>query len=99
MLTKPDSIVQSLTHALIKLLPGVSTAAITSGRAIPALSALYLFWTFGASGAISAAGQAMGREEGFDNDHPRKHVGQLDGLPLRLRSAHYALMENFPGEN
>ena len=39
----------------------------------------------------------MGREEGFDNDHPRKHVGQLEGLPLRLRSAHYALMENFPG--
>jgi hypothetical protein len=75
------------------------TAAITSGRAIPALSALYLFWTFGASGALSAAGQAMGRAEGFDNDHPRKHVGQLDGLPLRLRSAHYALMENFPGKN
>jgi len=94
--TKPDSIIQSLTHALVKLLPGVSTAAITSGRAIPALSALYLFWTFGASGAISAAGQAMGRAEGFDNEHPRKHVGQLDGLPLRLRSAHYALMENFP---
>jgi len=40
----------------------------------------------------------MGREEGLDNDHPRKHVGELDGLPLRLRSAHYALMENFPGE-
>jgi len=94
--TKPDSIVQSLTHALIKLLPGVGPAAITSGRAIPALSALYLFWTFGASGALSAAGQAMGREDGLDNEHPRKHVGQLDGLPLRLRSAHYALMENFP---
>ncbi|KAF2825754.1 hypothetical protein CC86DRAFT_324356 [Ophiobolus disseminans] len=96
-LTKQDSIIQSLTHALIKVLPGVNAAAITSGRAIPALSALYLFWTFGASGAISAAGQAMGREEGFDNDHPRKHVHSLDGLPLRLRSAHYALMENFPG--
>lgn len=95
-LTKPDSIVQSLTHALVKLLPGVSAAAITSGRAIPALSALYLFWTFGASGALSAAGQAMGREEGLDNDHPRKHIGQLEGLPLRLRSAHYALLENFP---
>lgn len=108
---------QSLTHALIKLLPGVGastrlhyrpaptdtltiqTTSITSGRAIPALSALYLFWTFGASGAISAAGQAMGRAEGLDNDHPRKHVGKLDGLPLRLRSAHYALMENFPGKH
>ncbi|CAO2648285.1 Nn.00g075520.m01.CDS01 [Neocucurbitaria sp. VM-36] len=96
-LTKPDSITQSLTHALIKLIPSIGATSITSGRAIPALSALYLFWTFGASGAASAAGQAMGREEGFDNDHPRKHVTALDGLPLRLRSAHYALMENFPG--
>ncbi|KAF2026864.1 hypothetical protein EK21DRAFT_91992 [Setomelanomma holmii] len=96
-LTKPDSIIQSLTHALIKVLPGVGTTAITSGRAIPALSALYIFWAFGASGAASAAGQAMGREEGLDNEHPRKHIGNLDGLPLRLRSAHYALMENFPG--
>ncbi|KAH7083818.1 hypothetical protein FB567DRAFT_92480 [Paraphoma chrysanthemicola] len=96
-LTKPGSIVQSLTHALIKLLPGVGTTAITSGRAIPALSAFYLFWTFGASGAASAAGQAMGREEGFDMEHPRKHVNSLDGLPLRLRSAHVQLMENFSG--
>ena len=96
-LTKPNSIVQSLTHALIKVLPGVGVSSITSGRAIPALSALYLFWTFGASGAASAAGQAMAREEGLDNDHPRKHINSLDGLPLRLRSAHYALMENFPG--
>ena len=40
----------------------------------------------------------MGRREGLDNDHPRKHVHQLEGLPLRLRSAHYALMENFPGK-
>ncbi|KAF9693598.1 hypothetical protein EKO04_008114 [Ascochyta lentis] len=95
-LTNPNSICQSLTHALIKLLPGVGVTSITSGRAIPALSALYLFWTFGVSGAASAAGQAMAREEGLDNDHPRKHVGSLEGLPLRLRSAHYALMENFP---
>jgi uncharacterized MAPEG superfamily protein len=41
----------------------------------------------------------MAREEGFDNDHPRKHINNLDGLPLRLRSAHYALLENFPGKN
>jgi len=95
-LTKPDSVMQSLVHALIKLLPGVDAASITGGRAIPALSAIYLFWTFGASGAISAAGQAMGRSEGLDMDYPRKHVHTLEGLPLRLRSAHYALLENFP---
>ncbi|EMD87363.1 hypothetical protein COCC4DRAFT_134215 [Bipolaris maydis ATCC 48331] len=95
-LTAPESICQSLVHAIIKLLPGINTTGITSGRAIPALSTLYLFWTFGASGALSAAGQAMGRREGMDNNHPRKHVHQLEGLPLRLRSAHYALLENFP---
>ncbi|KAL5399660.1 hypothetical protein PMIN03_001913 [Paraphaeosphaeria minitans] len=96
-LTKPDSVLQKLSETLIKLVPGVGISSISSGRAIPALSAIYIFWTFGASGAASAAGQAMGREEGLDNDHPRKHVTKLDGLPLRLRSAHYALMENFPG--
>ncbi len=37
----------------------------------------------------------MAREEGLDNDEPRRHVGSLRGLPLRLRSAHYGLLENF----
>ncbi|CBX97003.1 hypothetical protein IAQ61_008051 [Plenodomus lingam] len=94
-LTKPGSITQSLTHALIKLLPGVGATAITSGRAIPALSALYIFWTFAATGVISAAGQAMGRAEGLDVEHPRAHIQELRGLPLRLHSAHYAVLENF----
>jgi hypothetical protein len=39
----------------------------------------------------------MAREEGLDPIHPRKHIDKLDGLPLRMRSAHYALLENFPG--
>lgn len=39
----------------------------------------------------------MARREGLDNNSPRKHVNALDGLPLRLRSAHYGLMENFAG--
>ncbi|CAF9919354.1 MAG: hypothetical protein GOMPHAMPRED_001757 [Gomphillus americanus] len=95
-LTNADSTVQKLGETLINLIPGVASSSMTSGRAIPALSAIYLFWTFGASGAASAAGQAMAREEGLDNNHPRKHTNNLNGLPLRLRSAHYALMENFP---
>lgn len=37
----------------------------------------------------------MGRKEGLDLSHPRKFVNQLSGLPLRLFSAHYGLMENF----
>lgn len=52
-------------------------------------------WTFGASGALSAAGQAMSREEGLDPLEPRKHLHSMEGLPLRLRSAHYGLLENF----
>jgi len=95
-LTKENSTIQKLGEVLINLIPGVASSSVTSGSAIPALSAIYLFWTFGASGAASAAGQAMARREGLDNDHPRKHVNNLTGLPLRLRSAHYALMENFP---
>ena len=39
----------------------------------------------------------MARAEGLDNDHPRSHIHKLTGLPLRMRSAHYGLVENFPG--
>ena len=38
----------------------------------------------------------MSREEGLDPNHPRKHINNMDGLPLRMRSAHYGLVENFP---
>lgn len=85
-------VLSTLVDGTARFVPGYQSG---SGRTIPALSALYVFWTFGASGAISAAGQAMGREEGLDNNHPRKHIHELDGLPLRMRSAHYGLLENF----
>jgi uncharacterized MAPEG superfamily protein len=39
----------------------------------------------------------MGRAEGLDNFCPRQHIHNLRGLPLKLRSAHYGLMENFAG--
>ncbi|KAJ4415850.1 hypothetical protein N0V82_007110 [Gnomoniopsis sp. IMI 355080] len=93
-ITKADGLLQSLIQGTLKLLiPG----GVAPGRTIPALTALYLFMTFGATGALSAAGQAMARREGLDNNTPRKHVHSLDGLPLRLRSAHYGLLENFAG--
>ncbi|CAN8104828.1 unnamed protein product [Discula destructiva] len=92
-ITKADSTVQALIHGVLRLIPG----GVAPGRAIPALTALYVFMTFGASGALSAAGQAMSRREGLDNNSPRKHINSLDGLPLRLRSAHYGLLENFAG--
>ena len=92
-ITKPDSILQSLVQGVCKLVPG----GVAAGRTIPALSALYIFMTFGASGAFSAAGQAMGRKEGLDDNEPRKFVQDLTGMPYRLRSAHYGLLENFSG--
>lgn len=91
-ITKTDGVFQSLIQGALDFFPG----GVAPGRTIPALTALYVFMTFGASGAISVAGQAMARREGLDNN-PRKHVHTLDGLPLRMRSAHYNLLENFAG--
>lgn len=93
-MTRPGGLFQQVLAATLKIIPG---GPIAQDRVIPALSALYVFWTFGGSGAFSAAGQAMAREEGLDNSSPRAHVHKLEGLPLRLRSAHYGLMENFAG--
>lgn len=92
-ITKADGLFHGLLQRVLEVFPG----GVAPGRTIPALTAIYVFWTFGASGAISAAGQAMGRREGLDNNTPRKHVHTLDGLPLRMRSAHYGLLENFAG--
>ncbi|KAK7937835.1 uncharacterized protein PG986_014703 [Apiospora aurea] len=101
---------QWLLRQTVALVPGCAAASdITRGRMIPALSALYLFATYGASGALSLAGQAMARPTGSGSgagagadadaaadaaSHPRRHVHELEGVPLRLRSAHYGLLEN-----
>ncbi|KXJ88744.1 hypothetical protein Micbo1qcDRAFT_166187 [Microdochium bolleyi] len=92
--------VQNLIKALAGLIPGFSASSATgtsgySAGIIPALSAVYAFWTFAGSSALSVTGQAMGRPGKFDNDHPRQHLAELRGFPLRLRSAHYNLLENF----
>ena len=92
-ITKPGGFVQSVIETVLKLIPG----SIPSDRVIPGLSAIYIFWTFAGSGAISAAGQAASRPEGLDDNEPRKFVNNMFGLPLRMRSAHYNLMEMFPG--
>ena len=57
---------QSFVEAVIRLVPG--TANIPKDRIVPALSALYIFMTFGATGAASAAGQGMAREGGLDDN-------------------------------
>ncbi|KAJ5555014.1 hypothetical protein N7535_007456 [Penicillium sp. DV-2018c] len=91
-ITAPNGIVQNAISTVLTLVGG----DITSDRAIPALALLYGFWAFAGSGALSVAGQAMARATGYDNDHPRKHRAALDGLPLRLVSAHNSLLEIFP---
>lgn len=95
-LTKPSGPIQKLLETGLSFIPS-SALTSTSRTSIPALSAFYIFVTFAASGAASAAGQAMSRSESLDNNHPRKYVNNMDGLPLRMRSAHLNLMENFPG--
>lgn len=89
----PNGIVQKLTENAISF---AIRSNVASDRAIPALSLVYAFWTFAGSGALSVAGQAMSRSAGLDNDHPRKHRSEMTGLPLRLMSAHHALVEIFP---
>lgn len=74
-----------------------SNSTVSQGGKIAALSTLYVAFTYALSGAGSAAGVDAGTEEGRDNLEPRKQVAGLTGLPLRLHSAHYNLMEMFPG--
>ncbi|MCJ1447716.1 MAG: hypothetical protein MMC23_008227 [Stictis urceolatum] len=95
-LTKPGGAFESVLQAYLRvLLPGAAT--VSSDRLIPAMTAVYAFFTFAATGAFSAAGVAAAHEEGMDMNSPRSQVNNLRGLPLRLRSAHYNLMEMFPG--
>lgn len=93
-LTKPGSVFQQVLENSLKLIPG---GPIANDRVIPALAAMYLFWTFPLTGALSVSGQGMARKEGVDNNHPRQFLHELKGLPLRLRSAHYNLLEGFSG--
>jgi uncharacterized MAPEG superfamily protein len=93
-ITKPGGTVQKILESALKLFPGDPVA---NDRVIPALSAIYLFWVFAGTGAFSVAAQGMARKEGFDNNHPRAYVHTMQGLPLRMRSAHYNLIEGFAG--
>jgi len=74
-----------------------STSAVAQTGKIAALSSLYIAFTFGLTGAASVAGATAGNKEGRDNKYPRKNLHNLTGLPLRLHSAHYNLIEMFGG--
>ncbi|KAJ5780390.1 hypothetical protein N7457_005550 [Penicillium paradoxum] len=89
----PNGIVQQLTETLVSL---ATRSDVAPARAIPALTLVYALWSFVGSSALSVAGQAMSRSAGLDHDHPRKHRSNMEGVPLRLMSAHHALIEIFP---
>lgn len=97
LLTRPSSPLTTLLPTTLRLLVPGLPASPPPDKQIAALSALYAFWALGATGAFSVAGQGMSRPQGLDNDNPRAHVHGLSGLPLRLRSAHVNLLENFGG--
>jgi hypothetical protein len=67
--TAPNSFVQKAVENLLSVIPGSSS--IPKDRVIPALSAFYIFWTFAATGAASAAGLAASKKEGLDNNRMR----------------------------
>ncbi|KAK3111183.1 hypothetical protein LTR53_013819 [Teratosphaeriaceae sp. CCFEE 6253] len=98
---QPNSLVEKAVNGLCHSVAflgsaGASTRVSQTGK-IAALSTLYIAVTYAFSGAASAAGVDAGNEEGRDNNYPRAQVQNLKGLPLRLHSAHYNLMEMFPG--
>ena len=72
-ITASDGVLQFFVKAAIQLVPG--TASIPIDHIISALRALYVFMTFGATGAAREAGQAMARKEGLDSNRtPSRHV-------------------------
>lgn len=100
-ITQPNSIFEKslngLTSTLTHLIPSSSPTSSSTNK-IATLATLYLTVTYALSGAASAAGINSAYAEGRDNNYPRRQVvGLKEGLPLRLYSAHYHLMEMFPG--
>ncbi|TKA62752.1 hypothetical protein B0A55_10971 [Friedmanniomyces simplex] len=100
-IAQPSSLVEKAVNAVCSSVAFLGSAGSNStvsptGR-IAALSTLYIAVTYAFSGAASAAGTDSGNEKGRDNNYPRAQVANLRGLPLRLHSAHYNLLEMFGG--
>ncbi|MCJ1356734.1 MAG: hypothetical protein MMC33_006729 [Icmadophila ericetorum] len=93
MLTQEGGYTQQLITAMINLVPGFGNLA--TERTVPALAAIYFFVAFIGSSSLSAAGLAATTKE-MDLNHPRAQQASLSGLPLRLKSAHLNMVENFP---
>lgn len=84
-LSQPSGLVEKLVNGLVKTTVYVGSAGasstVSSGRAIPALSALYLFAAYALGGATSASALDMGNEKGRSNNR----MSMLITKPLRLR--------------
>lgn len=100
-LAQPNGILEKVVNALCRSVAFVSSAGsssrVSQSKKIASLSALYLYITYAFSGTASATGVNAGTKEGRDHSKPRTQVQNLKGLPLRLHSAHYNLLENFGG--
>ncbi|KAK5126277.1 hypothetical protein LTR85_010513 [Meristemomyces frigidus] len=92
-----EKAVNGLCHSIAYIGTAGATGNVSQTGKLAALSTLYIAMTYAFSGAGSAAGSEAGLEEGRDNNHPRSQVQNLKGLPLRLYSAHYQMLEMFPG--
>ncbi|EMD00310.1 hypothetical protein BAUCODRAFT_372995 [Baudoinia panamericana UAMH 10762] len=100
-LAQPNGLLERAINGTCSAIAFIGSAGSNSRVAqtgkIAALSTLYITMTYALSGAGAAAGVDAGNKEGRDNNYPRAQVANLRGLPLRLHSAHYNLMEMFGG--
>lgn len=100
-IAQPGGLIEKAVNGVVSMTGFLGSAGTTSNipqtGKIAALAGLYVTVTYALTGAGSAAGKAAGNEKGLDTKYPRKQVANLQGLPLRLHSAHYNLMEMFPG--
>lgn len=71
-LAQPNGVLEKLVNGLLSTTTYIFTAGssstISPAATIPALSAIYIFFTFGFTGAASAGAQAAGTRGGRDNN-------------------------------
>ena len=71
-LAQPDGVLEKLVGGVLSTTTYVFTAgsssAVAPAATIPALSAIYIAFTYAFTGAASAAGQAAGQRDGRDNN-------------------------------
>ena len=82
-LTPENGVVQKLIETLLVTIPG--GGSIPKDRTIAALSVWYIFVTFAASAAGSAAGVNASRKEGIDNNRTCTNLTKFS-LRRRLTS-------------